>query len=53
MNRKDLFFEYFRGRKDAYAIKIKNLTLYPKQIDPKEIMFTYPVENHALLCRVF
>ena len=41
---KDLFFEYFRGRKDAYAIKIKNLTLYPKQIDPKEIMdnFTAP-----------
>ena len=44
MNRKDLFFEYFRDRKDAYAIKIKNLTLYPRQIDPKAVIenFTAP-----------
>lgn len=41
---KRFFEEYFKGRKNAYAIKIANPSLYDIPIDPKElnIAFTPP-----------
>lgn len=30
------FYQYFNGRRNAYAIKISNPMLYEKLIDPKE-----------------
>jgi len=38
------FYDYFRGRQNAYAIKISNPQLYKKPIDPKkqDILFVPP-----------
>lgn len=33
----DFFFEYFSGREDGFAIKIKDFFKYKEPIDPKEL----------------
>ena len=41
---KDAYFEYFKGRKEAYAIQIEEIYEFDKVIDPKEVFqkFTPP-----------
>jgi len=51
------FFKYFEGKEIAYGIKISNLNLYRRDIDPNEIdrnfvapqSFKYTSINHSYL----